>query len=117
MISVSHRVVLHHETQLGSTNNIGRMVLYIHHAEIRFRVKTIEILVLEQVCLRWSGKHFWQKNPCKKSADLHPRQGNKLPWNKGTFYRAQRNLSLQHKTRRVFIVKSSLQNAFRAIFF
>jgi hypothetical protein len=24
--------------------------------------------------LRWSSKHFWQKT-CKKSADLHPRQG------------------------------------------
>jgi hypothetical protein len=29
--------------------------------------KIIEILVLEQVCLSC---------PCKKSADLHPRQGN-----------------------------------------
>jgi hypothetical protein len=24
---------------------------------------------------------FWAKNPCKKSADLHPRQGNLLHWN------------------------------------
>jgi hypothetical protein len=29
---------------------------------------------LEQVCFRWSSKHFWQK----KSADLRPRQGNLL---------------------------------------
>jgi hypothetical protein len=37
--------------------------------------KTIEILVLERVCLSYSCKHFGQKNSCKKSADLHPRQG------------------------------------------
>jgi hypothetical protein len=24
---------------------------------------------------------FWAKKPCKKSADLHPRQGNLLHWN------------------------------------
>jgi hypothetical protein len=24
---------------------------------------------------------FWAKNPCKKSAYLHPRQGNLLQWN------------------------------------
>jgi hypothetical protein len=28
-------------------------------------VGSIEILVLERVCLRWSGKHFWQKNLVK----------------------------------------------------
>jgi hypothetical protein len=26
--------------------------------------------------LRWSSKHFGRKKTCKKSADLHPRQGN-----------------------------------------
>jgi hypothetical protein len=41
----------------------------------------IDILVQERVCLRWSSKHFWRKNPCKKSADLHPRQGNLLQRN------------------------------------
>jgi hypothetical protein len=24
---------------------------------------------------------FWAKKPCKKSADLHPRQGDLLHWN------------------------------------
>jgi hypothetical protein len=43
-------------------------------------VLLIEILILEQVCLRWSSKHFWQKNHVK-SADLHPRQGNLLQRN------------------------------------
>jgi hypothetical protein len=42
---------------------------------------TIEILDLEQVCWHRSCKHFGRKNPCKKSADLHPRQGNLLHWN------------------------------------
>jgi hypothetical protein len=31
--------------------------------------------------LRWSSKHFWHKKPCKKAADLHPRQGNLLQRN------------------------------------
>jgi hypothetical protein len=40
----------------------------------------MEILVLERVCLSWSCscKHFGRKKTCKKSADLHPRQGNLL---------------------------------------
>jgi hypothetical protein len=37
--------------------------------------------VIERVCLRWSSKHFWQKNLVKKSDDLHPRQGNLLQRN------------------------------------
>jgi hypothetical protein len=39
-------------------------------------VRSIEILALERICLRWSSKHFLRKKPCKKSADLHPRRGN-----------------------------------------
>jgi hypothetical protein len=46
-----------------------------------FIPKLIEILVLERTCLSCSCKHFGQKTPCKKSADLHPRQGNLLQWN------------------------------------
>jgi hypothetical protein len=57
-------------------------------------VKTIEIL-LELVCLRWSSKHFWRKNPCTKYADLRPRQGNLLQRN--IFTELNKNLSLQHK--------------------
>jgi hypothetical protein len=41
----------------------------------KIRVGPIEIFLLERVCLCWSSKHFWRKKPCKKSADLHPRQG------------------------------------------
>jgi hypothetical protein len=37
---------------------------------------SIEILVLEQVSLRWYSKPIWHKKPCKKSVALHPRQGN-----------------------------------------
>jgi hypothetical protein len=40
--------------------------------------KNVEILDLECVCLSCSCKHFGQKKYCKKSADLHPRQGNLL---------------------------------------
>jgi hypothetical protein len=29
----------------------------------------------------WSSKHFWRKKPSKKSANLHPRQGNLLQRN------------------------------------
>jgi hypothetical protein len=54
-------------------------------------VWTIEILVLKRVCLHWSSKQFWWKKPCKKSADLQPRQGNLLQRNIFT------GLSLQHK--------------------
>jgi hypothetical protein len=36
------------------------------------------------------------KKPCKKSADLHPKQGNLCTTQKH-FYRAQQNLSLPHK--------------------
>jgi hypothetical protein len=57
-------------------------------------VKTIEIL-LELVCLRWSSKHFWRKNPCTKYADLRPRQVNLLQRN--IFTELNKNLSLQHK--------------------
>jgi hypothetical protein len=39
---------------------------------------------------------FWAKKPCKKSADLHPRQGNLLHTLEH-FYRAQQNLSSLHK--------------------
>jgi hypothetical protein len=45
------------------------------------RPEGIEILVLERACLSCSWKHFGWKNPCKKSADLYPRQGNLLHWN------------------------------------
>jgi hypothetical protein len=41
----------------------------------------IEILIQERACLRCSCKHFGRKNPCKKSAYLHPRQSNLLHWN------------------------------------
>jgi hypothetical protein len=41
----------------------------------------IEILVLERTYLSCYCKHFGRKKPCKKSADLHPRQGNLLHWN------------------------------------
>jgi hypothetical protein len=44
-------------------------------------IGTIEIWDLEHVCLSCSCKHFGRKNPCKKSADLHPRIGNLLHWN------------------------------------
>jgi hypothetical protein len=54
------------------------------HSPFREKRTTIEIFVLERVCLRWSSKHFWQKKPCKKSADLHPRQGNSLQTNIST---------------------------------
>jgi hypothetical protein len=37
---------------------------------------TIEILELQQVCWHRFCEYFWGKTPCKKSADLHPRQGN-----------------------------------------
>jgi hypothetical protein len=57
-----------------------------------WRSAIIEILDLEQVYWHRSCKHFGWKNPCKKSADLHPRQGILLH-----FYRAQQNLSLLHK--------------------
>jgi hypothetical protein len=39
----------------------------------------IEILVLERVHMfKLLLQTFWAKKPCKKSADLHPRQGNLL---------------------------------------
>jgi hypothetical protein len=38
---------------------------------------------------------FFGKKPCKKSADLHPRQSNLLQWN--IFTGQQQTLSLQHK--------------------
>jgi hypothetical protein len=77
-------------------NNIGLREFHI----IESLGFTIEILVLEQVCLHWSCKHFGRKNPCNKSADLHPRQSNllhrnifqrstKIGWRsaeKGTFF-------------------------------
>jgi hypothetical protein len=44
-------------------------------------VSRIEILDLAQVCWYRSCKHFGRKKPCKKSADLHHRQGNLLHWN------------------------------------
>jgi hypothetical protein len=56
-----------------------------------FCEKNIEILVLEWVCFCWSSEHFWQKNPLLMST-LH-----KVISYKRTFYRAQWNLSLQHK--------------------
>jgi hypothetical protein len=56
--------------------------------ESKFHLKTvlpavspIEILILERACLRCSCKHFGRKKPCKKSAALHPRQGNLLERN------------------------------------
>jgi hypothetical protein len=51
-------------------------------------------LVLERACLRWSSKHFWRKKPCKKSADLLPRQGNLLQRN---ILQASTKPLLQHK--------------------
>jgi hypothetical protein len=38
---------------------------------------------------------FWGKNPCKKLADLHPRQGNSLQ--KEPFFSGLQNLSSLHK--------------------
>jgi hypothetical protein len=43
---------------------------------------------------------FWAKKPYKKSADLHPRQGN-LHTTLEHFYRAQQNLSSLRKIPRV----------------
>jgi hypothetical protein len=58
-------------------------VFAIHWWHIKAMVQcllTKEILVLEHACLSCSCKHFGRKNPCKKSADLHPRQGNLQHW-------------------------------------
>jgi hypothetical protein len=52
------------------------------------RTRTSKFALVQQTFLA-------KKNPCKKSADLHPIQGNLLQ--KEHFYRAQQNLSLQHK--------------------
>jgi hypothetical protein len=48
----------------------------------RKKVFTIEILVLEQVCLRWFSKHFWQKKLVKR---LLISTLDKVIYYKGTF--------------------------------
>jgi hypothetical protein len=45
--------------------------------------------------LSCSCKRFGQKKPCKKSADIRPRQGNFTTLEH--FYRSQQNLSSLHK--------------------
>jgi hypothetical protein len=62
---------------------MGRSVtdLKVGGGNLTESILLIEILVLERECLSYSCKHFGRKKPCKKSADLHPRQGNLLHWN------------------------------------
>jgi hypothetical protein len=43
----------------------------INHRNLGTRMRMFELLL----------QTFWAKKPCKKSADLHPRQGNLLYWN------------------------------------
>jgi hypothetical protein len=50
----------------------------------KVRIVPIEILDLEEVCWHKSCKYFGGKIRCKKSADLHPRQGNLLQRNNFT---------------------------------
>jgi hypothetical protein len=52
------------------------------HRNLSTRTRMFELLL----------QNILGKNPCKKSADLHPRQGNLPHWN-----RAQQNLSSLHK--------------------
>jgi hypothetical protein len=54
--------------------------------------KTVEILVLERVCLRWSCKYFGRKKHRRKSADLHLGQGTLEH-----FYRARQILAFLRK--------------------
>jgi hypothetical protein len=61
-------------------------VLSYTHRNLRSRTS-----MLAQVLQIYLGK----EHLCKKSADLHPRQGKFTA--KEHFYRAQRNLSLLHK--------------------
>jgi hypothetical protein len=64
------------------------------HTALHDTVKTIEILVLELVCLRWSCKHFGRKKNLVKSLLISTL--DEVIYYPGTFYRAQPNLSLLH---------------------
>jgi hypothetical protein len=67
----------------------------VSYDTMQHRIDPIEIFLdLEQVCWHMSFKHFGRKKPCKKSADLHPRQGNLLHWN---IFTGLNQTSLLHK--------------------
>jgi hypothetical protein len=68
----------HEAARCGYLFYVVSFTTTIKHLEC---VALIEILALERACLSCSCKHFGRKNPCKKSADLRPRQGNLLHWN------------------------------------
>jgi hypothetical protein len=53
--------------------------------------KNIDAMYLHTYVFELLLQTFWAKKPCKKSADLHPRQGNLLQRN---ILQAQQNLSL-----------------------
>jgi hypothetical protein len=78
---------------------------------------TIEILILERLCLRWSCKIVCRKIPCKKSADLHHRHGNLCTYNIGTIFRAQQNLSFLHKIPRPEISRKKIRPLFSTCYF
>jgi hypothetical protein len=51
-------------------------------ADRALRVETTEILELGRTSmLAQALQTFWAKKPCKKSPDLHPRQGDLPHWN------------------------------------
>jgi hypothetical protein len=92
----------------GKINPISAFVLSKVQLSSKFRtakrtrilqfehVESIEILALERVCLRW---------PCKKSADLHPRQGTYVIYCKGTF--------LQGSTKPHFTTQNRLETIWK----
>jgi hypothetical protein len=67
---------------------------------LHMRGFSIEILVLERVCLRWSSKHFWQ-NKLVKSLLISTL--DKVIYFKGTF--------LQHSTKPLFTTQNRLETS------
>jgi hypothetical protein len=73
------------------------ILFYVH-----MRGFSIEILVLERVCLRWSSKHFWQ-NKLVKSLLISTL--DKVIYFKGTF--------LQHSTKPLFTTQNRLETSWK----
>jgi hypothetical protein len=68
-------IFLHFQSGLEISASKGRIV----PPDAPFWMATIEIL--EQACWHRPCKYFLGKTPCKKSAELHPSQGNLLQRN------------------------------------
>jgi hypothetical protein len=86
------------------SNSLLSIISFLFHLGVDRRGPVKEILVLEQVCLRWPSKHFWRKNLVKS---VLISTLDKVIYYKGTF--------LQGSTKPHFTRQNKLETSWKKV--